>query len=404
MYEASTPSKRGQTLREESFKLGLLILALAALGVPGALPAQSIRGQVLDQATNAPVGGVTVTLLDSAETVFGEQVTQEDGRFALSAPGAGRYRLRFQVPGYRMLVTPLLDLPAGGELDYPLTLRPIPPTLLDTLLVEGQPVPWNLVGFYQRRRRGLGDFATREEWDQWAAIRVEDVVRHINPFVLLPNAGRGTRLFGSCAPAVFLDDLPLAPDFDLSDLFLEQMAAIEVYRSPSVPPEFDRPFGVCAVIALWSRLDVTGQPRRLALGVQVGGAVAGVQGRRDRVGIHAVIGLEGPIELYPVFNAITPLVGDASGLSRSGWEAVMAVRVRPLGRGTGWYVGLGWQTSSLSATSSAPSTSDQGVVSLSGFELIFGGVRPFVELEVLGPFRPSSASLSGFVGVTARIY
>ncbi len=391
-------------MHEESFKRGPLVAALFALVLPCPLAAQSIKGQVLDQATNAPVAEVTVTLLDSAGGVLGQQTTGDDGRFTLSAPAAGKYRLRFQVPGYRLLVTPLLELLVGQELDYPLTLRPVPPTLLDTLLVEGQPIPRNLVGFYQRKRRGLGNFATREDWEHWAVMEVTDVVRHINPFILMPNAGRGPRLFGSCAAVVFLDDLPLATDFEISNLFLDQLAAIEVYRSPNVPPEFDHPFGVCAAIALWSRLDVTGQTRRLAVGVQVGGAVAGVEGRRDRVGVSAVIGFEGPIELYPAFNFIGDLLGASSAGSRSGWEAMMAVRVRPLGPTTAWYAGLGGRVGGLRATASAPSTDEQNLVLLSGLELKLGRARPFMELQAVGPFHPRSAVLNAFLGVRTRIY
>ncbi len=380
-----------------------MFLALAMLASPCGLPAQSVKGLVLDQATNTPVAGATVTLMDSAGVVSGQQTTREDGRYALAAPGAGRYRLRFQVPGFQLLVTSLFGLAAGQERDYPLTLQPVPATLLDTLLVEGQPVAKNLAGFYQRRRRGLGDFATREDWQRWAAVEVLDVVRRVNPFVLSPNVGRGGRLYGSCTAALFLDDLPLPSGFELNDLFLDQLAAMEIYRSPNVPPEFDRPFGVCGAIALWSRTEVPGQARRLALGAQLGGAVAGVQGRRDRVGMHAVIGLEGPIEFYPVVNLIVGRLDFGSGNSRSGWEIMMAVRARPLGRRTRWYVGLGGQVSILSATASAPSSDEQDLVLLSGLELILGRYRPFVELQAIDPFSGSKA-LNGLVGVTARIY
>lgn len=403
LYEARRPRKWTPRLREESLRAVLLGLALAMVAPARGLPAQVVRGQVLDQSTSVPVSGVVVTLLDSAGAVFGQQTTEADGRFSLSAPGAGRYRLRFQVPGYSLLVSPLLGLTAGEELTYPLTLRPIPPTLLDTLLVEGQPIPWNLVGFYQRKHGSLGAFATREEWQRWAVIEVRDVVRHISPFALVPNAGRGPGLFGNCRAAVFLDHLPLDADMDLNTLFLDQMAAIEVYRWPYVPPEFDHPFGVCAAIALWSRVGLWGQAPRLALGIQAGAAVAGASGRRDRVGVHAVIGFEGPVELYPAVSVIGDLLGGGSSAPRAGWELLFAVRVRPLGWGTGWYLGLGERLASFRATATESATDEHDAVLLSGWELKLGGARPFVELQVLDPFRPRSAVLNGFVGVSARI-
>lgn len=382
-------------------------LAVFAALVPCTLGAQSIGGQVSDEGTNATVGGVTVTLLDSAGVVHAQQTTGDDGRFNLSAPGPGKYRLRFQVPGYRLLVTPLLSLVAGQELSYPLTLRPLAPAVLDTLLVEGRPVPWNLVAFYQRKQRGLGNFITRDEWERQGFFEVSAAVRWANPFVLLPNAGRGT--IRSCTPRVFLDGLPVAADTNdvslvLNHLSLYHLAAIEVHRSPTVPPEFDYPFGACAVVALWSSLEMTGRTAHLDLGAHAGTAVAGAAGGRGRAGVQAAIGLVGPLELYGAFNAILSALDPGSVLPRSGWEIVASLRARPLGRESGWYVGVGGRAGGLRATPVAPSTEEQDLVVLSGLELPVGRIRPFVELQVLGPQSPGSAILTGFVGASARLY
>lgn len=402
-YEAGIEGNRNRRLREESLKPSLLWLALVTLAGAGNLPAQSVGGRVMDQAANSPVPGTAVTLLDSAGSVLGEQTTGADGRFTLAAPGPGRYRLRFQVPGYRMLVTSLFDLAAGQEREYPLTLDPIPPDVLDTLLVEGHPIPWNLEGFYRRKRRGFGNFATWEDWEKWAVIGVNDVIRHLNPFVSLPNAGRGVRLYRDCATAVFLDNLPLAPEFDLSTLFLEGLAAVEVYRAPYVPPEFERPFGVCAAIAIWSRVDLPGTERRIAVGVRAGGAVAGAGGWQGVLGAHAIVGFEGPFELYP---AVT-LLGNYLGLgstARSGWEALFAVRMRPLGPTTGWYLGVGGRVAGLRATDTQPATDQQSLVFLSGWEAKLGAARPFLEVQVLNPQHPGEAVVNALVGVSARVY
>jgi hypothetical protein len=390
-------------LCEKFLKLIPAVLVLGALLETRGLPAQSVSGQVMDQALNTPVTGTEVTLLDSAGSVLGQQTTGKDGRFLLSAPGPGRYRLRFQVPGYNLLVTAPFDLVAGQVLDYPLTLQPIPPAVLDTLLVEGHPIPWNLVDFYRRRRQGLGDFATREDWEKWGVIEVQDVIRRINPFVRLPNAGRGVGLYGSCTPAVFLDNLPLAPDYDLGNLFLEGIAAVEVYRSPFVPPEFDRPYGVCAAIAVWSRVDMPGVERRIALGVRMGGALAGAGGWQGRVGAHVLIGFEGPLELYPAVTVLGNFLG-AGSTARSGWEVLFAGRVRPLGHATGWYVGLGGRMTMLKASDTQRASDQEGLVLLSGWELKLGGARPFLELELLDPQHPGAAVVNAMVGVSARIH
>ncbi len=375
----------------------LLVLAGLALLTPGRSYAQSIGGQILDETTGGPVNGVTVTLLDSVGLVVGQQTTESDGRFALTAPGPGKYRLRFQVPGYRLLVSPLLEVLGDERSNYPVTLRAIEPALLDTLLVEGRPVPWNMVDFYRRRRVGIGYFATREEWNRWAVLEINDVVRHLNPF--LRAGGR------SCVGwPVFLDGGRMPGDFDTGDLFLDNFEAIEVHRSPTVPPEFDRPFGVCGATALWSRLDLAGRTTHLDVGAHAGTAVAGAEGGRGRAGIQATLGLGGLIELHAAFSAIVSTLDPGSVSPRSGWELIGALRVRPLGQATGWYVGVGGRAGGLSETASVRSTEEQNLVLLSGLELLVGRLRPFVEFQVLGPQSPGSVILTGFVGASARIY
>ena len=83
-------------MRPSSF---LVVPAFIAILVPAASQAQTVRGQVIDEATAASVRDVAVTLLDSAGVALAEQTTQADGSFAFTAPVAGKYRLRFQVPG-----------------------------------------------------------------------------------------------------------------------------------------------------------------------------------------------------------------------------------------------------------------------------------------------------------------
>lgn len=373
------------------------VLALMGLLAPRALLAQVISGRVLDEASGGPVAGVTVTLLDSTGVVVGQQTTEADGQFSLSAPQAGTYRLRFQVPGYRVLPTPLLELLAGQELSYPLSLRAIAPALLDTLIVEGTPLPWNLVDFHRRRKVGLGYFATREDWSRWAVLDIDDVVRHLNPF--LRAGGR------SCSGwPVFLDGMQMPPNYDPDILFLDNFAAIEVHRSPTVPPEFDRPFGVCGATALWSQLDLQGRTTHLDVGAHAGTAMAGTEGGRGRAGVRATLGLGGLIELHAAASAIVSTLDPASVAPRSGWEVIGALRFRPLGYTSGWYVGLGGRAGGLSETASLRSTEEQNLVALTGLELLVGTMRPFIELEMLSPQSPGSAILTAFVGASARIY
>lgn len=204
--------------------------------------------------------------------------------------------------------------------------------------------------------------------------------------------------------AVFLDGMQMPAGYDLDMQFLDNFEAIEVHRSPYVPPEFDRPFGVCGATALWSRLDVAGRSTHLDVGAHAGTAVAGAEGGRGRVGVQATIGLGGPIELHAAYSAIVGILDPSSVVARSGWELIGAVRARPLGQETGWYVGLGGRAGGLRQTPSSPSSEEQHLVVLSGLELLVGRLRPFVEFQAFGPLNPGSAVLAGFLGLSARIY
>ncbi len=76
------------------------ILAAAAVGLALAgalsapLAAQTIRGTVVRSTDTAPIIGVVVLLMDSAEVARARGLTDARGAFQLRAPAPGRYRLR----------------------------------------------------------------------------------------------------------------------------------------------------------------------------------------------------------------------------------------------------------------------------------------------------------------------
>ena len=89
-------------------------LACAALAtVAPRLPAQIVRGTVVEDATRAPVPGAVVVLLDAGGSVVARAFTDEGGRFAVAAGGAGRFAVRSQRIGFRSTTTAPFDLAAG---------------------------------------------------------------------------------------------------------------------------------------------------------------------------------------------------------------------------------------------------------------------------------------------------
>lgn len=96
------------SVRERAAAVGLLV-ALSA-----SARAQTILGTVVD-ASERPVGGVVVFMLDSTSAVVARALSTESGAFRVAAPRAGSYRLRTMRIGYRPTTTEPIPLLLGGE-------------------------------------------------------------------------------------------------------------------------------------------------------------------------------------------------------------------------------------------------------------------------------------------------
>ncbi|MEO8334481.1 MAG: carboxypeptidase-like regulatory domain-containing protein [bacterium] len=78
--------------------LHLARVALALL-VPVVSGAQAMHGVVVDR-SDAPVAGVVVILLDNASLGVARALSNDRGEFRLTAPKAGRYRVRTMRIGF----------------------------------------------------------------------------------------------------------------------------------------------------------------------------------------------------------------------------------------------------------------------------------------------------------------
>ncbi|GIW50959.1 MAG: hypothetical protein KatS3mg081_0314 [Gemmatimonadales bacterium] len=113
------------------------ILAVITLSVRvgfGAYPAldlqaQAVRGTILDRTSRLPVSRAFVVLLDTAGTEVARALTDDQGRFFLSAPAAGSYRVQSKRIGFRPTVSSMLNLGAGVVQDFRLEVEAVPMTL-----------------------------------------------------------------------------------------------------------------------------------------------------------------------------------------------------------------------------------------------------------------------------------
>jgi len=381
---------------------------------------------VVERGTNNIVASGTIILFDEpGNEVARTQVLR--GHFIVTAPTTGRHRLRFDGIGYRTTYTPLFDLGASTRLAVTVQVRLQTPVALDTVDVAGAPVPARLAEFYQRRRAGFGSSMAREEFEPFSPARVSDVTRRMRGFTIVPNPQylrRGdTRrylFFNSrlgagvnCPPLLFVDGVPVGTaatfDFDGS-LPIEQLDALEMYNgSANIPIRFHLAGADCGVIAMWTRdaSPRTGQASssHLDLGWQVGGRLTTGGVEYGRIGVQAGVGVADIVEAYLMLNTV--LRRPTGGTSGSGGQILGALRVRPLGARSLWYLGTGVTRLGVTVTPpgdfSAPVRETHHVM-LTGLTFPRGVFRPFVEIQLLSPLAPSRAQTHFFSGVRLRLH
>src|SRR5262249_47395665 len=112
------------------------VVALLALATPASVSGQSVRGIVVD-ASQTPVPGVVIQLIDDASHVAARALTNEQGEFRLVARSSGTYRLHTLRIGFRPPGSPPIALQAGPDVTRRIVLTNIP-IGLDTVRVAGR--------------------------------------------------------------------------------------------------------------------------------------------------------------------------------------------------------------------------------------------------------------------------
>jgi hypothetical protein len=247
-----------------------LICGLAfTLLLPTISAAQKIRGVVVEDSTGLPIADVKIELLTADTSVLVMSLSRATGWFELLPQSQGQFLLRASHPAYRGISTLAVDFRAAEIITVVLRLSggPIP---LAPVIARASAVD-RASGFRQRMKAGAyGRFITRADIDKSGSYNLSHVLRFTpevriervrdGPFT---NEGVFMRSFGDlCAPAVYLDGVPVAIGrvFDINDLLSpESVEGIEVYRSMlSAPmelrlPAFTPSDMTCGVIAVWSR-------------------------------------------------------------------------------------------------------------------------------------------------------
>ena len=191
--------------------------------------------------------------------------TDSSGSFFLNAPAAGSYTLRVDAEGYTTLVSPSFDVGTEVlEIELRIALQGV--TELAPVTIEAEEMslePLPLRGFHERRRRGWGEFVTRQDIEEKMPMRFSDALRLTPGVKVIPMPvdierpfgpwrrhhtirikGAATRsLYGDCIPVLYLDGTRMGKIDEATDggpdllVYPYDIEGIEVYRPfPSCRP------------------------------------------------------------------------------------------------------------------------------------------------------------------------
>ena len=233
------------------------------LVVPPVLGAQSVRGAVLEVGSNKPVADVSVSLINTRDSVVAGVRTDEAGRFFLTSPRPGTYFITVRKIGFVGGTSPELSLLLADT--YEITLRLSRITELATQMTIVDPKrPW-LSAFADRRANWFGSFLTAVDIRKLNLTATADVLRTLTGVVIRTNAQghpsawssygdkRGSR--GPCELLVVTDDRIDDDGLTITFVRPNNIEAIELYAgAPRVPPKYAlHEMANCGVLVIWTR-------------------------------------------------------------------------------------------------------------------------------------------------------
>jgi hypothetical protein len=240
--------------------LPLLALALGAAVCPAwAQDASSVlQVHVVDE-KGAPLPGAYVT-------VAGVQ-------YGATTDAAGEARVTRVPRGNRLMIVSHLgyafdrrpgEFSGRDTVRVQVAMKPAPVELEGiTVTTQGRNMELVRNGFYDRQRRGMGAFMTRQRLDDLRPFRTADAFRYMRGFMVRPVGARnvvvGTRRGDNCVPAVFLDGSEMyvrsyQDQVEVLDMVRpDDIEAIEAYQGPDIPGEYDPRGRYCGVIVIWTR-------------------------------------------------------------------------------------------------------------------------------------------------------
>jgi len=241
------------------------VFALAALTIiaqPMDASSQAVRGTLVLAESDLPLSFGTIELLDRELNVIASTLSDALGKFVIRSPRPGTFSLRGSHMNADELVAPGVRLAIGDVIDVVLTL-PLKPIELDPLTVTVPPERRFLVanGFYERSVNAFGTFYTPEQLELMRPDRPTDLLRQLPGVQLMPDPvnpsshsirfSRTAGFAGYCRPQIVVDAVTMV-DFDIDELPMEFVAAVEIYKSAlETPAQYAGRNAACGSIIIW---------------------------------------------------------------------------------------------------------------------------------------------------------
>lgn len=220
-------------------------------------PRTRVTGRVIDDASNQPIAAASVVLGGEDGPTA---VSDENGRFLFPGVPPGRFPVAVTHVAFTG-VADSLGVELGTLIDVSVRMsRNVIP--LAPIVVEVKSLRLERAGFYNRRDRGIGSYVTRPEIMATLPNAASDVLRR-QPGVRLVRRRSGFGYAavgrGECPFRYFVDGTRVGATFQIDDMDVDWIEALEIYRGPStVPPEFSLPpfeeNANCGIIAIWTRV------------------------------------------------------------------------------------------------------------------------------------------------------
>lgn len=223
--------------------------------------AVSVRGRVIDDQSGTAVASAHLRLANTSL----QTITDADGRFAFERVPSGNYVIQVQHIGFTGHRSTLI---VGAD-DLDAVIRVAPTAIpLQPVVVTAFSRRLESVGFYERRKRGIGTFIDRQRIDAMNVNAASELLRQLPGVRLIPqsrtrqnqpqNATVGRR--GNCRYVFIMDGSRTLADFEMDFINGFAIEGVEVYNGISdVPVAFKAHAtsvagsSVCGVIAIWSR-------------------------------------------------------------------------------------------------------------------------------------------------------